>query len=92
MAGADDAGNAKHEAVVEEGVEREQASGNAPGKSDTADVDVVRHDGGRDDRLNGQYVFGPHLVLVEVRNGVRAEVLGEEHDAVVGTHDCNDCT
>jgi len=92
MAGADDAGDAEHQAVVEERVERKQASGDAPGKGDAADIDVVRHDGGRNYRLNTQDVFGPHLVFVEVGDGVRAKVLGEVHHTVLWTHESDDCT
>ena len=90
VAGADDADDADHEAVVEEGVQREQAGGDASGEGEAADKDVVRHDGRGGLRFDAEDALRPHPVLIEVGDGVRTEVLGEEHHAVVGTNDGDD--
>jgi len=91
VAGTDDSDDTEHEAVVEERKQREQAGGDASGEGEAADEDVVRHDFGRGLRFDAKDAFRPHLVLVEVGDGVGAEVLGEEHDAIVGADDCDDC-
>ncbi len=71
-AGFDD--GADGEAVVEEGVEGEEASGDAAGEGEEADGDVVGHDGAGGEGLHGEDGVGPHFVMLD---GVHH--LGAEH-------------
>jgi len=81
---ANDGDGSEHEAVVEEGVEGEEAGGDSSGEGEEADHDVVGHDAGGGFGLDAEDAVGPHLVVVEVGDGLGAE----EHDTEVGAdHD-----
>lgn len=73
--------NAHHQSVVEEQEQRAEAARKATGKGDKANANVVGGDGGRGLWRDGDERFGPHLVMLNRRDHLRAEEGAHEFGA-----------